>query len=154
MELGSHVWPFVPLGFWFGGISLLLFHLECDSWLVKFWFTLICWFGLSAQTYKLLELIWELLTLSFHTPPGNPLEKQNFFDWSVYSYDKKNSLKTLDLYWHRIEKWTEVPLCLGLPPEINSLGLIKLRPLLPQRDNPCWDQSALVIMGQVEHYMV
>ena len=35
----------------------LLFHLECDSWLVKFWFHLACWFDLSAQTswYKLLS---------------------------------------------------------------------------------------------------
>ena len=79
-----------------------------------------------------------------------PFGKQNFFDWPVYSYDKKNSLKTLDLYWHRIGKWTEVPLCLGLPPEINSLGLIKLRPLLPQRDNPCWRiQSALVVRAKL-----
>ncbi|XP_060260588.1 uncharacterized protein LOC132658402 isoform X2 [Ovis aries] len=34
---------------------------------------------------------------------------------------------------------------LGLPSVINRLELIKLRPLFPQRDNLCWDQSALVI---------
>ena len=75
-----------------------------------------------------------------------PLGKTDFFfDWSVYSYDKKNGLKYQIFIDNRIGKWTKVPLCLGIPSVINSLGLIKLRPSLPQRDNPCWDQSALVI---------
>ena len=48
-----------------------------------------------------------------------------------------------------IGKWVEVPLCPGIPPVINSMGLIKPRTLLPQGDNPCWEQSALVIMAKV-----
>ena len=59
----------------------LLFHLECDSWLVKFWFglVLLVWFERTDIWYKLLDLIWELFTLRFHTPPGNPLGEKKFF---------------------------------------------------------------------------
>ena len=91
----------MPFGFWFLSITLPSFwgtlatwilisrhhfafffsHLECDSWLVKFWFglvLLVC-FEHTDIWYKLLELIWKLLTLRFHTPSGNPLEKKVFF---------------------------------------------------------------------------
>ena len=91
---------FMPFGFWFWGITLpsfwghschlafdfwaficLLFHLECNSWLVKFWFGLLVWFECTDIWYKLLELICELLTLRLHTSSGNPLGK--FFKWLV-----------------------------------------------------------------------
>ena len=73
--------------FW---VSLcLLFHLECDSWLVKFWFglVLLVWFEWTDIRNKLLKLIWELVTVRFHTPPGNPLGKKKKFDGSIYSCD-------------------------------------------------------------------
>ena len=171
MELGSHVWhlchlafdfwaslyhllgALLPLGIWFLGISLPF--VSFGVWLlageVLVWFGLFVWFECTDIWYKLFKLICVLLTLRFHTQPGNPLGK--FFKWLVnlqlWSNDKKNGLKILDLYWHRIGKWTEVPLCPGLSLIINSLGLIKLRPPLPQRDNPCWYQSALVIRANL-----
>ena len=64
-------------------------NLECDSCLVKFWFAfvLFVWLECTDIWYKLLKLMWELLTIRFHTPPGNPLGKKIFLDWSIYSYD-------------------------------------------------------------------
>ena len=51
---GHHLTTFLGhschLAFDFWASLCLLFRLECDSWLVKFWFGLVCWFGLSAQT--------------------------------------------------------------------------------------------------------
>ena len=116
--------------------------------LVRFGFVGLVW--AHRHLYKLLELIWELLTQRFHTPPGNPLGKKKKTGQSkaMFQWQEKWP-KNIDLYWHRIEKWTEVPLCPGLPPVINILGLIKLRLLLPQRDNPSWDQSALVIRAKL-----
>ena len=61
----------------------------------------------------------------------------------------KKGLKVLGLYWQRIGKWTEVPLCSGLSLIINSLGLIKLGSPFPQRDKPCWNQSVLVIRANL-----
>ena len=143
----------LSLDFWLLGISLLF--VSFGVWLlageVLVWFGLLVWFKCTDIWYKLFELICELLTLTFHTRSGNPLGK--FFKWLVnlylWSNDKKSGLKILDLYWHRIGKWTEAPLCPGLPAVINSLGLIKLRPLLPQRDNPCSDQYALAIRAKL-----
>ena len=122
--------------------------------LVRFGFVGLVW--AHRQLYKLLKLIWELLTQRFHTPPGHPevphstwepLGKKFFLTGqskAMIQWQEKWA-KNIDLYWHRMEKWTEVPLSTGLPPLINILGLIKLRLVLPQRDNPHWDQSALVI---------
>ena len=58
----------------------LLFHLEWDSWLVKFWFALVLlvWFEYTDIWYKLLDLIWELLTLRFHST-WEPLGEEKFF---------------------------------------------------------------------------
>ena len=50
VELGSHSWHLRHLAFDFWASLCLLFHLQCDSWLVKFWFSLVLWFGLSTQT--------------------------------------------------------------------------------------------------------
>ena len=58
----------------------LLFHLECASWLVKFWFRLVCWFGLSGQTSGTnrssnMGIAHSNSTLHL----GTPREKKNFF---------------------------------------------------------------------------
>ena len=158
---------FKPFGFRLLGINLPSFWGTLATWLLisrhllafcfiwsvtpGWWSSGSVWFVCTDIWFKLLELMCELLTLRFHTPPGNTLGK--CFKWLVslqlWSNDKKSGLKMLDLYWHRIGKWTEVPLCPGLPPVINSQGLIKLRPPLPQRDNPWWDQSPIVIRANL-----
>ena len=148
MELGSHVWHLCLLAFDFWASLCLLFHLECDWSSGSVWF---CWFGLSTQTPvqtarinmgiahpKVPHSTWEPLGKKKKTGQSKAM-----FQW------QEKWPKNIHLYWHRIEKWTEVPLCPGLPPVINILGLIKLRLLLPQRDNPSWDQSALVIRAKL-----
>ena len=156
-------WSLIPLpmpfGFCFWGHSChlafdfwaslcFLFHLECDSWLVKFWFSLVWVHRHLVQTVR--ANMWIAHSKFPHPPPPEtPWEKFLNSHLLLWSNDKKNGLKILDLYWHRIGKWTEVSLSPGLLPVINSQGLIKLRPLLPQKDNPCWDQSALVIRAKL-----
>ena len=48
--LGSHVWQLCHLAFDFWASLCLLFHLELDSLLVKFWFGLVWLVCLSVQT--------------------------------------------------------------------------------------------------------
>ena len=52
--------------------------MEGDFWLVKLWFglVLLVWFEYTDIWNKLLELKWELLTVRFQTPSGNPLGKK------------------------------------------------------------------------------
>ena len=73
----------LPLGFWFLGISLP--SVSFGVWLlageVLVWFGLLVWFECTDIWYNLFELMCELLTLRFHTQPGNPLGK--FFKWLV-----------------------------------------------------------------------
>ena len=126
---------FLLFGFWFLGISLPF---------VLFW----VWFPAAEVWAHLVTLVWAhrhlLLTVqarmgsaSSKVPPqpGRPLGKI-LNDWSTYSYDpmtKKNGLKMdllqLDLYCHRMGKWTEVPLCPGLSPIIESLRNQKNSPV-------------------------
>ena len=179
MELGSHVWHLRHLAFDFWaslyhlfrallllGFSFLGISAFCFIWSVtpmKFWFSLVLlvWFECTDIWYKLLKLIWEFAHSKVPRSTWEPLGGKNFVvvffltgqSIAVIQWQEKG-LKILYLYWQMTGKWAEVPLCPGIPPVINSLGLIKPRLLLPQRDNPCWDQSALVIMGQVEHYLV
>ena len=94
----SHL-VFKPFGILFLGITLPSFGSVLATWLlisghlfvfcfiwsvVRFWFwlVLLIWFVRTDIWYKMLRLIWELLLLSFHAPPGNPLE--NFFKWLVH----------------------------------------------------------------------
>ena len=78
----SHL-AFMPFGFWFLGISLP--SVSFGVWLlageVLVWFGLLVWFECTDIWYNLFELMCELLTLRFHTQPGNPLGK--CFKWLV-----------------------------------------------------------------------
>ena len=118
---------FCHLAFDFWASLFHLFYFECDFQPVRFYFCLIglvlfLWFEHvdlfehADICYKLLKLKREVLPLRFHTPPVNPSGKISN-DWSTYIYDpitKKNGLKILDAYCHRMWKWTEVPLYPGL----------------------------------------
>ena len=97
------------------------------------WSSGLVWFiGLLWARRHLVQTAQANMEISHSKVPHStwePLgEKKKNFDWLVYSCDKKNSLKILDLHWHRTGKWTEVPL---------------------YQDNPCWDQSALVIRAKL-----
>ena len=48
---------------------------------------------------------------------------------------KKNGLKILDLYCHRMGKWTDVPLCSGLFSYNQQHGADQNKILTSQRDN-------------------
>ena len=50
VELGSHVWHLCHLAFDIWAPFYLLFHLECDSCLVKFWFSLVLLVRFCEQT--------------------------------------------------------------------------------------------------------
>ena len=106
--------PFVSFGVWLLAGEVLV------------WFGLLVCFECTDIWYKLFKLIAHSKVAH---PTWEPLGE--IFKWLVnlllWSNDKKNGLKLLDLYWHRMGKWTEVPLRTGLPLVINSQGLIKLR---------------------------
>ena len=111
---GKSLLVFMLFGFWFLGITLPSFGGTLATWLLisghlftfcfiwsvtpGWWgsgFVLFCWFEHTGIWFKLLKLTWEVLPLSFHTPPGNSLEKF-LNDWSAYMYDpriRKNGLK-------------------------------------------------------------
>ena len=113
----------MPFGFWFLGITLPSFggtlatrllisgHLFafCFIWNVTpgWWSTgsVWSWFGLSAQIYRSLQLIWKLLTLRYYTPPGNPLGEKTFFfffNWSIYSCESNDKKKQPGVYQTKI----------------------------------------------------
>ena len=150
MELESHIGHFMPFGFWFLGITLPSFggtlatrllisgHLFafCFIWNVTpgWWSTgsVWSWFGLSAQIYRSLQLIWKLLTLRYYTPPGNPLGEKTFFFFFFIGQSIAVNPMTRK----------------------NSLGFIKLRsPTSPEGQSllgpicPCYQ-------GQFEYYLV
>ena len=139
----------MSLGFWFRGIFLPFVSWSVTEVLARF--GLLVWFQHTDRRHKLLKLTRELLIQSCYTPAANPSGKAFYVTGQSKAMIQWQGRwpESIDLCWHRTGTWTAVPLCPGLPPVINILGLIKLRPLLPQRDNPCWDQSALVIRAKL-----
>ena len=94
--------------------------------------------------------------LRFCTPARNPLEKNNnnnnSNDWATYSYDpmtKKIYIKYQIIIDTRGENELKFPHIQDFSSIINSLGLIKLIPVLPQRDNPQREQRSIFIRANL-----
>ena len=170
MPFGFDLWAslcrplgaFLLFGFLISGY-LFAIYFEYDFQLVRFHFCLVALVWACRLVWvrrHLVQTAWAKIGSAsskiLPTPlPGNPFGKI-LNDWSTCRYDpriRKTGLKILDIYWHRIWKWTNVPLGPGLSPVITSLGLTKTPPLT-QTDNARWHQSTLGYQGQSEDYLV
>ena len=166
MELGSHVWHLLhlafdfwaslyhlswvllPLCFWVLGLSLPF--VSFGVWLLTGEVLVQSGFiGLVWVHRHLVQTAWVNMGIAHSKVPRPTWEhfggRKKFFFWTGQSiamiqWQEKwpKNIRSLSV------KWTVIPLCPGLPPVINSLGLIKLRSLLPWRDNPCWDLLPLL----------